>query len=240
MGNLSIYHWLLALGALVAMIFGLNKLSKKDVPFAGNPNSAARSSVPHYSQSSPPPAGGPRSAGPQSAPYTPSPAPPSPPRPARIDTLGAIEDMRLARSYMDDWYADEQSGVPQLSFAARYVEQAREKDPDAKLVVPSKKKDEEPIVYTQDDLAGELLYLEGTTEYHQAKSHEFTEKYTKELLIKSADLFKRAIAFCPHSVGYRSKLADVYLDLYDKRNAMAVAEDALRAESYQSGRAKIG
>jgi len=62
-----------------------------------------------------------------------------PPRPARIDTEGAIEDMRLARSYMDEWYEKKGAPASHISFAAKYIEQARAKDPDAKLAVPSEK-----------------------------------------------------------------------------------------------------
>ena len=128
--------------------------------------------------------------------------------------------MRLARSYLDDWY-EKSAERSALSFAASYIEKARGKDPDAKLVVPTKNKDDDPDVYSQNDLAGEVLYCEALIGYEPTAP--------RDILIRAAQTLSRAIAFCPYSIAYRSKLADVYLDLYDRKSALVVAREALAA-----------
>ncbi len=138
---------------------------------------------------------------------------------SEINTEGALEDMRLARSYLDDWYK-KNSTRDALGFAASYIEKARSKDPDARLVVPAEKKDEEPDVFTQNDLAAECLYCEAASDYKPTDD--------EKTLRRVASTLKRAIEFAPYSVAYRAKLADVYLDLYDRSSALAVAQEAVR------------
>jgi tetratricopeptide (TPR) repeat protein len=143
---------------------------------------------------------------------------PSAPNPALRDTQGAIEDMRLAKSYLDDWKEKKDAPRSNLSFAARYLAQARAKDPDAKLVLDEGKDD--PAIYTQDDLSADALFFE-------AQLHLRTGATKKELK-QARDIIKKALAYTPYSVLYLSTLADVYLDLHDKPSALAAAQEALR------------
>jgi tetratricopeptide (TPR) repeat protein len=141
-----------------------------------------------------------------------------------INTEAAIEDMRLARSYLDDWLKDKEikdSKKALLSFAAKYIQVARTKDPNARLVVQDPK---EPETYTQDDLAAETLFYE--SQYLSG------EKARKRSLAKARDILQQALTYKPESVQYREHLADVFLNLHDKASAMKVAYEALRNAPY--------
>lgn len=135
------------------------------------------------------------------------------------DTEGAVEDMRLAHSYLEDWAADKGHHV--LAFAAKYIEEARAKDRDAKLTVEIKSGPDagETIAYSQDELAGMALFYE--SQAYNIRDAEAND------LVKAAELLERAIAYDPASIQYRRHLADVHLNLHDKSAALAVAEQAL-------------
>lgn len=135
------------------------------------------------------------------------------------DTEGAIEDMRLAHSYLEDWV--DKKGNHVLGLAAKYVEEARAKDPNASLSIAIKKGERrgEVDTYTQDQLAA-------TTLFYEAQLHSYADAPRNELL-KAAELLKRALAYNPTSVQFRRHLADVYLNLHDKQSALAVTQEAL-------------
>ena len=141
---------------------------------------------------------------------------------AAYDPEAAIEDMRLAHSYLEDWI--EKKGDHVLGLAAQYIELARTKDANAKLSVEIKKGENkgEVFTYTLDDLAGRTLFYE-------SQLHSISDA-PKEFLEEARDLLKRAIAYVPYSVQYRRHLADVYLDLHDKQSALAVAQEALAVD----------
>ncbi len=209
MASLSIWHWFI----VIAVGYVLYSFRKKIAPIFENFSTALNLSPPTTTSPNTP-------AAVESSSYTAAPPPPVYPQPSRLDTNGAVEDMRLARSYIDDWY-EKPADSSVLSFAASYIEKARQKDPDAKLVIPSKNKDEDPDFYSQNELAGEVLYLEALVGYEPTAP--------RDSLIRTAQTLKRAIAFSPYSIVYRSKLADVYLNLYDRQSALAVAHEALSA-----------
>jgi len=126
--------------------------------------------------------------------------------------------MRLARSYLDDWYKEKSGGQHLLSFASKYLEQATAKDPSAKLLTENNKG--EPIALTIDDLAGEVLCSQST--YYTYEGAE------KKALLKGRDLLRKAIEYVPYSIYYRSRLGDVFLNLHDKQSALAVAREAVQ------------
>jgi hypothetical protein len=139
------------------------------------------------------------------------------------DTDGAIEDMRLAHSYLDDWMTKKGDHV--LGFAAKYIELARTKDPDARLSVEltSGERRGEMATYSQDELAATALFYE-------SQIHSFKDA-PRDRLLKAAELLKRALSYNPHSVQLRRHLAEVYLNLHDKQSALAVAEEAMTVNS---------
>jgi tetratricopeptide (TPR) repeat protein len=137
--------------------------------------------------------------------------------PEKIDTEGAIEDMRLAHSYLEDWISKSpRAGDHLLGLAAKYIESARHKDPNAKLVVEEKGEDS---IYSQDDLSGWALFYES-----QIYSGEQADRKRLE---KARDILEKAIAYAPFSIQYRSHLADVYLNLHDRNHALAAAQEAI-------------
>ncbi len=138
-------------------------------------------------------------------------------RRAAFDPEGAVEDMRLARSYLDDWYDKKGPQRDALSFAAKYIEQARRKDANAILVT---ERDGQEMTYTQDELSGVALFYE-------AQMHR-TKQAPPEALKRAAEALRKAIAYAPYSIQYRALLADVYLDLYDKPSALAIAQEAVQ------------
>ena len=140
---------------------------------------------------------------------------------AAYDPPGAIEDMRLARSYLDDWI--DKKGDHVLGLAAKYIELARTKDANASLSLEIKKGEDkgEIITYSLDELAG-------TTLFYQSQIHSYPDA-PRDQLEQTRDLLKRALAYVPTSVQYRRHLADVYLDLHDKQSALEVTQEALSA-----------
>ena len=62
---------------------------------------------------------------------------------AAYDPEGAIEDMRLANSYLEDWVA--KNGNHVLGLAAQYIQLARTKDPNAKLTVQITKEEQRTV-----------------------------------------------------------------------------------------------
>jgi hypothetical protein len=137
----------------------------------------------------------------------------------RYDPEGALEDMRLAHSYLEDW--EKQKSLDKLdilAFAAKYIDKARQKDPNAKLIVETQDSQD---ALSLDDLSGRTLFYEGQ---HYATFHDDRNK-----LKNAVDIFRRAIAYKPYSIQFRQHLADVYLNLHDKKNALLVARDALEA-----------
>lgn len=143
----------------------------------------------------------------------------------KIETEAAVEDLRLARSYLDDWLKDEKVvlGAKKhlLTFAAQYVGLARKKDPNAQVVIEDKK---EVTSYTVDDLAGETLFYE--SQYHSG------EHATPESLRQAKDILQQALTYQPGNVQYREHLADVFLNLHDRNSALQVAYQALRDAPY--------
>jgi hypothetical protein len=139
-------------------------------------------------------------------------------RRAAYDPEAAVEDMRLARSYLDDWGTNKGEHV--LGLAAKYTESARYKDPNAKLVVEIE--NGKTLTLTLDDLAGDTLYYEAFSLAHTDAP--------PEKLIRARDLLQRSIAYCPDMTRFRQKLAEVHLNLHDKQSALAVAEEAVRRQ----------
>jgi hypothetical protein len=135
----------------------------------------------------------------------------------RYDPKGAIEDLRLVYSYLEDW-ENKKGGLDVLAFAAKYIAKARQKDSNAKLVIDTK---DEPLILSLDDLSGRTLFYEG--------QHYASNKSDKASLTRAADILRRAIAYQPYSIQIREHLANVYLDLHDKKTAVAVAMDALES-----------
>ena len=119
---------------------------------------------------------------------------------------------------IDDWY-DKKATDGALSYAAKYVEQARRKDPSARLPVERKKGDVTDLD-SLDDMAGEVLCCQALSQYKPTAS--------RESLLGVVATLKKALEYSPHSIFYRAKLADVYLDLHDKFSALDVAEDAVK------------
>ncbi|MGA8611695.1 MAG: hypothetical protein WB760_08235 [Xanthobacteraceae bacterium] len=138
---------------------------------------------------------------------------------AAYDPEAAIEDMRLAHSYLEDWVA--KNGNHVLGLAAQYIQHARNKDPNAKLTVQKTKGENkgESVTYSLDELAA-------TTLFYQSQLYSYTDAPPVNLQ-RARDLLKRAITYLPYSVQYRRHLAEVYLNLHDKPNALAVAEEAV-------------
>jgi hypothetical protein len=137
----------------------------------------------------------------------------------RYDPQGAIEDMRLAHSYLQDWEKEKNvDKLDVLAFAAKYIAKARQKDPNAKLIVETQEGED---VLSLDDLSGRTLFYEG--------QHYATFRDDKNKLTKAVDILRTAIAYKPYSIQFRQHLADVYLNLHDKKNALLVARDALEA-----------
>lgn len=144
-----------------------------------------------------------------------------------VNTEAAVEDMRLARSYLDDWM-NAKGGIKEakksdLSFAAKYVAVARTKDPNAKLIIEDKQS-KEPQSYTQDDLAAETLFYE--SQYHSGENAD------EQNLKKARDILRQALTYKPESIQYREHLADVFINLHDKNSALHVAYQALRIAPY--------
>ena len=136
--------------------------------------------------------------------------------PTTPDPEGAIEDMRLAHSYLQDWENKATDDV--LSHAAKYLELARTKDPTAKLTVEAKVDGKiEALTYSIDDLAGRTLFYRAQTQY---------DPNDRKTLERARDTLKKAIEYAPYSIQFRAKLADVFLDLHDKESALAVAKEA--------------
>jgi|SRR5579862_6636331 len=138
-------------------------------------------------------------------------------RRAAFDPEAAIEDMRLAQSYLDDWQLNKNNHV--LGLAAEYIEIARSKDPNATVVVELKGKE-----YTRDlnDLAGNVLF-------YQSQIHSYRDAPEKELK-QARDLLQRALQYCPYSSQFREQLAKIHLNLHDKQSALAVANELLAAQ----------
>lgn len=130
----------------------------------------------------------------------------------------AIEDLRLARSYIDDIDKDKGTIRANLAFAAKYVERARTKDPAAKLTTVGPKG--EPVTYSLDDIAADLLFTEAV--------YELAGDPSEQKKRQAIETFERALKFAPYHVGYRSQLADVYLDLYDRAAALELAREGVR------------
>jgi len=132
----------------------------------------------------------------------------------------AVEDMRLAHSYLEDW-TEKKGHYHVLGLAADYIEQARTKDPNAKLTIEIEKGPNkgESETHTLDDLSGIALFYE---------SQRYSRRDASPGELQQArDLLTRAIAYRPYSVQIREHLAKVYLNLHDKPSALAVAEEAV-------------
>ena len=139
-----------------------------------------------------------------------------------FDPEGAIEDMRLAHSYLEDWLTNKGDHV--LGLAAQYIESARTKDPNAKLATEIKKGENkgEVLTYTLNELAG-------TTLFYQSQLHSYTDAPRKDL-VRARNLLTRAIAYDPYTVQFRRHLVDVHLNLHNKQRALAVAGEALASD----------
>jgi tetratricopeptide (TPR) repeat protein len=129
----------------------------------------------------------------------------------------AVEDMRLARSYLKDW--EDKATDDVLSFAAKHLQSARAKDSNAKLTVEVKIDGKTDLLtYSIDDLAGTTLYYQAQM-YHRPND--------RESLRQARDTLKTAIEYSPYAIDIRARLADVFLDLHDKKSALAVAKEAV-------------
>ncbi len=126
--------------------------------------------------------------------------------------------MRLARSYLDDWYHNKAADGA-LSYAAKYVEQARRKDPSARLPVERKKGDATNLD-SLNDMAGEILYCQALSQYEPTAP--------RERLLRVVTTLNKALEYTPYSISCRAKLADVYLNLHDKQSALRIAQDAVK------------
>jgi tetratricopeptide (TPR) repeat protein len=138
--------------------------------------------------------------------------------PVTFDPEAAVQDMRMAHSYLQDWENSKGNSQTVLGHAARYIRLAAAKDPNAKLTVEEKG---EPFTYTIDDLSGIALFYEGQGYVYEGAKAEQLER--------AREVFEKAIAYRPFSVQIRSHLADVFLNLYDKESALRVAQEAVAA-----------
>lgn len=137
------------------------------------------------------------------------------------DTQGAIQDLGMARSYLDDWIRHK--GIigrdKYLTHATKYLQSATTKDPDAQI-------DGQPgyVPETVNTLAGEALFYEAQQCVALA---EIGGPSAKMEFLKAKDLYNRALEYQPNNLQYRVRLADIHLNLYDKPGALEVASAAV-------------
>jgi hypothetical protein len=135
------------------------------------------------------------------------------PAPKTRDTQGAVADLKTAWSYTDDWENNTNPSVPSLKFAAKYIESAAQKDPDAEIPI----KDSKTVSVTQ--LAGLVLFCEGC---HLAKN-PINHKYAIEP-------FTKAISYQPSNGAYYFRLASLFLDMNNREDAITVTNAGLAAD----------
>lgn len=130
----------------------------------------------------------------------------------------AADALRFARSYLDDCYQDGASGSQRndaLKFASKYLKQARELNPNVGLTIETK---DGLFTCTQDQLAAEALYLEGSL--LSVGEHEPQLKNAFEAL-------KKAAVYDPTAPHIHREIAQVLLKLHRRDDALKAAEFAL-------------
>ena len=135
------------------------------------------------------------------------------------DTDGAVQDMRLAHSYLQDWYdvKTHEEERKLLALASKYIASARSKDPDATVQVPSKYG---PLTYTINELVSLALR-------HEAAPY-FKYKSDKKEMRKGIVLLKKALEYEPNSISIRKEIAETSLDIYDHPTALAMAQESVK------------
>lgn len=133
-------------------------------------------------------------------------------------TAEAIEEMRLARSYIEDIGKRKGDTRTNLAFATKHLANARAKDPAARLDVPDSKGN--PVPFSIDDIAGEALFCEAVLEL----AGEPSEDKKREVV----ETLKKTLQYQPYALHARERLADLYLDLYDRASAVEVAREGVR------------
>lgn len=133
-------------------------------------------------------------------------------------TEAAIRDLRVARSYLDEWYDTPNPSGELISRAARYIEEARAKDPTA--TIETTDKHGRSVTRTIDSMAGEALFIEA--------SLQVTGQPSRQDLVLARITLEKALGFAPYMVAYRAKLAEVLLDLYQRDRALEIAQEGVR------------
>ena len=147
---------------------------------------------------------------------------PPPPPPSPEQTRAAVRELAVARQYLDAWYKEKDSDMQSLSFATQRVAKARSLDPSAVLVMEGKDSTRE---YTVDNMSMELLHNEGIV--HQASAQNFDGKARQKTLKNAEQCFLKALNYEPYAVHSRLQLANVYLDLYDRKKALDAAKEVI-------------
>ena len=134
------------------------------------------------------------------------------------DTEGAVQDMRLAHSYLEDWVEakthDEERKL--LALATKYIESARSKDPTA-------------TVQVQTAYGKRTFTINGLTS--QSLQHEaapyFKYRANKKQMRKGIVLLKKALEYEPNSTWIRKEIARESLNIYDYPTALAMAQECV-------------
>lgn len=135
----------------------------------------------------------------------------------KANTQAAVRDLRVARSYLDEWYDTSNPSGDLVSRAVGYLEQARAKDPTASIEVADKKG--RVLTWTADSMAAEALHIEASI---------FLQHASPGTLRDTRIALEKAVKFAPNNIAYRSKLADVYLDLYQRDRAWELAQQTVQ------------
>lgn len=143
------------------------------------------------------------------------------------DTEGALDDMRMARSHIDDWLDEtDKSG---LRLATPFIYSALEKDPDARLVVEKKHGGKmESFVYTPKTIAAESLTIEAGIILDIYGGKQYKEQYQRKRLEEARDVLLKALSYNPTSLYVRDRLAHTYYYLRSGEDALRTAEEAVR------------
>lgn len=136
------------------------------------------------------------------------------------DTDGAMQDMRMAYSYFEDWSNPSLTREEEnkfLALATKYIESARSKDPEATVALSTKYG---VLHWTINELAAQALINESVP--------YFKYEGNKKAIRQGLEILRRALAYDPGNNDIRERIADACLDLYDHAGALAMAREAVK------------
>jgi hypothetical protein len=130
------------------------------------------------------------------------------------DTSGAREDLRVARQYIEKYKKEKDEGA--IGHAFRYVQNAREKDPNATLQY---KRDKKVLTATADRLEAEINFLNATDFIYE-------EAITDSIVASCIRRLRDAIELDPLIPAYYKALSDTYMLINNKQDALATLQEA--------------